>query len=198
MTYASIVLASASPRRSQLLAQIGVRHEPFPVDCNERALTGEVPPDYVMRVARDKAGAAAQALGARANRPVLAADTAVVLGDRIFGKPADEAHAVAMLMALGGRTHDVLTAVALQLDGRVQGVLHCSRVTFRTLAADECRIYWATGEPAGKAGAYAIQGLGAVFIERLEGSFSGVMGLPLFETASLLDAAGVLRWQADA
>jgi septum formation protein len=92
----------------------------------------------------------------------------------------------------------VLTAVVVQLDRRVQSALQCSRVTFRELAASECRLYWATGEPAGKAGAYAIQGLGAVFIERLEGSFSGVMGLPLFETAALLDAAGVLRWQADA
>jgi septum formation protein len=198
MTYGSIVLASASPRRSQLLAQIGVRHEPFPVDRDERPLAGEIPVDYVMRLARDKAAAASTALGPRANRPVLAADTAVVLGDRIFGKPVDEAHGVAMLMALGGRTHEVLTAVVVQLDGRVQDALQHSRVTFRELGADECRRYWATGEPAGKAGAYAIQGGGAVFVERLDGSFSGVMGLPLFETAALLDAVGVLRWQADA
>jgi septum formation protein len=198
MTYRSIILASASPRRSRLLAQIGVRHEPFPVDLVERPHPGEIPADYVMRLARDKAAAAAAALGQRANRPILAADTEVVLGDRIFGKPVDEAHGVAMLMALGGRTHEVLTAVVVQLDRRVQSALQCSRVTFRELAASECRLYWATGEPAGKAGAYAVQGLGAVFIERLEGSFSGVMGLPLFETAALLDAAGVLRWQADA
>ena len=198
MTYGSIVLASASPRRSQLLAQIGVRHEPFPVDRDERPHAGEIPADYVMRVACDKAAAATAALGLRASRPVLAADTAVVLGERILGKPADEAHGVAMLMALGGRTHEVLTAVVVQLDGRVQGALQCSRVTFRKLGADECRRYWATGEPAGKAGAYAIQGHGAVFVERLDGSFSGVMGLPLFETAALLDAVGVLRWQADA
>jgi septum formation protein len=198
MTYASIILASASPRRSQLLAQIGVRHEPFPVDLEERPQTGEVPADYVIRLARDKAGAAAAALGRRANRPVLAADTEVVLDDRIFGKPVDEAHAIAMLMSLGGRTHQVLTAVVLHLDGRLQAALHCSRVTFRELGADECRRYCRTGEATGKAGAYAIQGFGAVFVERLEGSFSGVMGLPLFETAALLDAAGVLRWQADA
>lgn len=198
MTYGSVILASASPRRSQLLSQIGVRHEPFPVELDERPFAGEMPSDYVMRVARDKAAAATAALAARANRPVLAADTAVVLGDRIFGKPVDEAHGVAMLMALGGRTHEVLTAVVLQENRAVQGALHCSRVTFRELSADECRRYWATGEASGKAGAYAIQGHGAVFIERLEGSFSGVMGLPLFETAALLDAAGVLRWQADA
>jgi len=198
MSYGSIVLASASPRRSQLLSQIGVRHEPFPVDLDERPQDAETPSDYVMRIARDKVQAAAAALGARATRPLLAADTAVVLGDRIFGKPVDEAHGVAMLMALGGRTHEVLTAVVLRWNGGTHGALNRSLVTFRPLGADECRRYWATGEPAGKAGAYAIQGHGAVFVERLEGSFSGVMGLPLFETGALLDAAGVLRWQAEA
>jgi septum formation protein len=198
LTYASVILASASPRRSRLLAQIGVRHEPFPVDLEERPRPGEMPADYVMRVARDKAEAAAAALGRHANRPILAADTEVVLDDRIFGKPVDEAHAVAMLMALGGRTHQVLTAVVLHLDGRLQAALHCSRVTFRDLGADECRRYCRTGEATGKAGAYAIQGFGAVFVQRLEGSFSGVMGLPLFETAALLDAAGVQRWLSDA
>jgi len=198
VTYGSIILASASLRRSQLLSQIGVRHEPYPVELDERPFTGECPSDYVIRVARDKAAAACGALGARANRPVLAADTAVVLGDTIFGKPVDEAHGVAMLMALGGRTHEVLTAVVLQREHDVQSALHRSRVTFRELSAEECRRYWASGEAAGKAGAYAIQGQGAVFIKRLEGSFSGVMGLPLFETATLLDAAGVERWLADA
>ncbi len=198
MTYGSIILASASARRSQLLSQIGVRHEPFPVDLDERPRNAEVPSEYVMRIAREKAQAAATALGARATRPLLAADTAVVLGDRIFGKPVDETHGVAMLMALGGRTHDVLTAVVLHANGGERQVLQRSLVTFRPLDADECRRYWATGEAAGKAGAYAIQGQAAVFIDRLEGSFSGVMGLPLFETAALLDAAGVLRWQAEA
>ena len=198
MTYGSIILASASARRSQLLSQIGVRHEPFPVDLDERPRSAEPPSDYVMRIAVEKARAAATALGARANRPLLAADTAVVLGERIFGKPVDETHGVAMLMALGGRTHDVLTAVVLRANGGEQRLLQRSLVTFRPLEADECRRYWATGEAAGKAGAYAIQGQAAVFIERLEGSFSGVMGLPLFETAALLDAAGVLRWQAEA
>lgn len=198
MTYGSIILASASARRSRLLAQIGVRHEPFPVDLDERPRTAEIPSDYVLRIARQKAQAAASALGARATRPLLAADTAVVLGDRIFGKPVDEAHGVAMLMALGGRTHEVLTAVVLRCNGSERELLQRSHVTFRPLDADECRRYWATGEPAGKAGAYAVQGRAAVFIERLEGSFSGVMGLPLFETAALLDAAGVQRWQAEA
>ena len=194
MTYGSIVLASASPRRSRLLAQIGVRHEPFPVDLDERPRNAETPADYVMRIAGDKVKAAAAALGARATRPLLAADTAVVLGDRIFGKPVDEAHGVAMLLALGGRTHEVLTAVVLKWNGGQQCALNRSLVTFRPLDAEECRRYWATGEPAGKAGAYAIQGQGAVFVSRLEGSFSGVMGLPLYETAALLDSAGVRRW----
>ena len=198
MTYGSIILASASARRSQLLSQIGVRHEPFPVDLDERPRNGEPPPDYVLRIAREKAQAAAAALGARASRPLLAADTAVVLGDRVFGKPADAAHGVAMLMALGGRTHEVLTAVVLRAPDGQHEALQRSRVTFRALDAGECRRYWATGEAAGKAGGYAIQGQAAVFIERLEGSFSGVMGLPLFETAALLDAAGVERWQAEA
>ena len=198
MTYGSIILASASARRSQLLSQIGVRHEPFPVELDEKPHHAEIPTDYVLRIAREKAQAAAVALGARATRPLLAADTAVVLGDRIFGKPVDAAHGVAMLMALGGRRHEVLTAVVLRTNGSESEVLQRSFVTFRTLDAEECRRYWATGEAAGKAGAYAIQGQGAVFIERLEGSFSGVMGLPLFETAALLDAAGVLRWQAEA
>ena len=198
MTYGSVILASASARRSQLLAQIGVRHEPFPVDLDERPRTGEAPADYVLRIAREKAQAAAAALGPRANRPLLAADTAVVLGDRIFGKPVDAVHGVAMLMALGGRTHEVLTAVVLHANGGVGELLQRSLVTFRSLDAEECRRYWATGEAAGKAGAYAIQGRAAVFIERLEGSFSGVMGLPLYETSALLDGAGVLRWQAEA
>jgi septum formation protein len=135
------------------------------------------------------------ALAGRPDCPVLAADTTVALRGRIFGKPADEAECVAMLSALARRTHEVLTAVALWHDGRLRLAVSTSHVTFRDIGAGECRRYWATGEPAGKAGGYAIQGLGAVFVERLEGSFSGVMGLPLFETAVLLDAACVRRWQ---
>jgi septum formation protein len=121
-----------------------------------------------------------------------------VLEGRIYGKPADEADCVDMLMALSGRCHKVLSAIALFDGVTMREGLSASRVTFRALDAAECRRYWASGEPAGKAGAYAIQGLGAVFVARLEGSFSGVMGLPLFETAALLDAAGVRRWQAGA
>lgn len=196
MSYDSIVLASASERRSRLLTQIGVRHESLAADLNEDPRPGENPADYVQRLARDKALAGLAALGGRTDRPVLAADTTVVLDGRIFAKPAGEQECVAMLMALSGRTHEVMTAVALA-DGRtLRQAMNVSRVSFRALDEPECRRYWATGEPAGKAGGYAVQGLAAVFISRLEGSFSCVMGLPLFETAALLDAAGVRRWQA--
>ncbi len=195
MSYESIVLASASERRSLLLAQIGVRHRSVAADLDEQLLPDEHPDDYVRRLARSKALAVAGALGGWPDRPVLAADTTVVLDGRIYGKPADEQDCVDILMALSGRSHEVLTAIALQDDGTLCTAMNSSRVTFRALAAPECRRYWASGEPAGKAGAYAIQGLGAVFIAKLEGSFSGVMGLPLFETAALLDAAGVRRWQ---
>lgn len=196
MSYDSIILASASLRRSQLLTQIGVRHESLAADLDEDPRPGERPADYVQRLARDKALAGLAALGARTDLPVLAADTTVVLDGRIFGKPSGEQECEAMLMALSGRTHEVMTAIALA-DGRgLRTAMNVSRVTFRALDPEECRRYWATGEPAGKAGAYAVQGLAAVFISRLEGSFSCVMGLPLFETAALLDAAGVRRWQA--
>lgn len=198
MSYDTIVLASASARRSRLLTQIGVRHEVLAADLDEDPRPGENPADYVQRLARDKALAVRAALGGRTDRPVLAADTTVVLDGRIFGKPSAEQECVAMLMALSGRTHEVMTAVALA-DGRgLHTAMNVSRVTFRALDEPECRRYWATGEPAGKAGAYAVQGFAAVFIARLEGSFSCVMGLPLFETAALLDAAGVRRWRADA
>lgn len=196
MGYDSIVLASASARRSQLLHQIGVRHEIVAADVDESPQPGERPADYVQRLARDKAQAVVNTLQRRPDRPVLAADTTVVEGGRIFGKPADEAACVAMLGALAGRTHEVLTAIALWDVGQLRLALSTSYVTFREIDAGECRRYWASGEPAGKAGAYAIQGRGAVFVSRLEGSFSGVMGLPLFETAALLDAAGVKRWVA--
>lgn len=194
--YDSIVLASASRRRSQLLDQIGVRHRMVAAELDERVRPGEAPSDYVARLAREKARAVTALLGGHLDEPVLAADTTVVLDGRIFGKPDDERECVEILSGLSGRSHEVLTAVALAGGGAMHTTLNASRVTFRTIAEAECRRYWATGEPAGKAGAYAIQGLGAVFVANLEGSFSGVMGLPLFETAALLDAAGVRRWQA--
>jgi len=192
MPYDRIQLASASLRRSLLLRQIGVAHDIRPVDLDESRHPGESPGDYVLRLARAKA----EAVAAAGNRlPVLAADTTVAMGAEIFGKPLDAADGIRMLAALSGRCHEVLTAVAVCRDGQVATTLSETRVTFRVLSVADCRDYWATGEPAGKAGAYAVQGLGAVFIARLEGSYSGVMGLPLFETAELLDAAGVRRWQ---
>jgi septum formation protein len=195
MAYDSIVLASASARRSQLLTQIGIRHRIVGADIDESPRRGERPAAYVERLARDKAQAVVARLG-DPDRPVLAADTTVVLDGRVFGKPANEADCVEMLGALAGRRHAVLTGIALWHDGRVSRAHGTSYVTFRAIGEEERRRYWSSGEPAGKAGAYAIQGLGAVFVERLDGSFSGVMGLPLFETAGLLDGAGVRRWQA--
>ncbi len=195
MTYESIILASASERRSRLLVQIGVRHEICAQHLDERLQAGELPRDYVERLARAKAAAAVQALGLRADRPVLAADTAVVLGGQVYGKPADAAECVAILSALSGRMHEVMTGLVVQHAGMLHRGFSVSRVRFRAIDAVEARRYWATGEPAGKAGAYAIQGLGAVFVEHIDGSHSGVMGLPLYETAALLDGLGVRRWQ---
>ena len=196
MSYVAIVLASASERRSRLLDQIGVAHACVAADIDESQLPGEAPAAYVQRLAREKSGAIVARLAGRADQPVLAADTTVVFDGQVYGKPTDESDCVAMLSALAGRTHEVLTAIALRHGGLLREALCTSRVTFRAIGTEECRRYWASGEPAGKAGAYAIQGLGAVFVSRLDGSFSGVMGLPLYETAALLDAAGVTRWQA--
>jgi septum formation protein len=187
-----LYLASASPRRRALLDQIGVAHEVAPAEIDETRRPEEPPREYVLRLAREKALAVR---AARAGRPVLAADTAVVLGPTVYGKPRDREDALAMLAALGGRTHQVLTAVALAAgEERLTSALSESTVELRALSAAECRAYWDTGEPADKAGAYAIQGLGAVFVRALHGSFSGVMGLPLYETAELLRAAGVPCW----
>jgi len=178
-------LASASPRRRELLAQLGVACSVRPAHIDETRLPGESPRDYVVRLAREKA-LAVHALDA--SLPVLGADTTVALGDDIFCKPGSREEAVAMLMRLSGRTHDVLTAVALAVRTGVAERLSVSRVTFRVLEPAECAAYWDTGEPCDKAGAYAIQGRGAAFVQHLSGSFSGVMGLPLFETAELLRA----------
>ena len=192
----AIVLASASQRRSQLLRQIGVPHRVVGADIDETPSPGEEPAAYVQRLAAGKAAAVVARLAGGPAGPVLAADTTVALDGRIFGKPADEAECLEMLGSLARRTHAVHTAVVLWHGGSLRQALDTSYVTFRAIDLPERRRYWASGEPAGKAGGYAIQGLGAVFVTRLVGSFSGVMGLPLFETAALLDAAGVPRWQA--
>jgi len=190
-----LCLASMSPRRRELLHQIGVSHSVRAPHIDESVLPAEAAADYVTRMARAKAlagGAPGQGL------PVLAADTIVVIDGLILGKPAGAAEAVAMLERLSGRTHEVLTAVALASDAALAQRLSVSQVRFRHLSRAECIAYWHSGEPRDKAGAYAVQGRGALFIEHLSGSYSGVMGLPLFETAQLLAEAGVALWLDEA
>jgi septum formation protein len=190
-----IYLASGSPRRRELLQQIGVTFQVLGADLDETALPGESPVAYVSRLAQAKATLGWERSRDSGGVPVLAADTAVVLDARILGKPADMNDAIAMLLQLSGRAHQVLTAVALRTAAGLQVKVSHSTVTFRTIDSSEARAYWETGEPCDKAGAYAIQGYAAVFISDLKGSYSGVMGLPLFETAALLKAAGVTCWQ---
>ncbi len=183
-----LVLASTSPRRRELLAQLGVPFEVFAVAVDERPLSAELAADHVCRLALAKARAGAAQVGPQAC--VLGADTVVLLDGEIFGKPTDREQAVAMLRRLSGRTHEVLSAVARLHGGAHTVRLSASRVTFRVLSAVEIAAYCDTGEPLDKAGAYAIQGRAAAFIRHLEGSYSGVMGLPLFETAELLAGPG--------
>jgi septum formation protein len=195
-----LILASASPRRRELLWQLGVPHEVQPAGIDERRLPGEGMEQCVQRLAHQKAERVfqAQARSAASRLPVLAADTIVVLGDRLLGKPANRADGLAMLQLLSGKEHRVLTAVALQSHDGISSHLSESRVRFREFGAAECTQYWDTGEPCDKAGAYAIQGYAAAFIGELRGSYSGVMGLPLFETADLLRRAGIAVWQRSA
>lgn len=184
-----ILLASQSPRRRELLNQIGIAHDVIAVDVDETRLENEPPEDYVRRITLTKA-AAGHELAPRL--PVLAADTCVVVNGSIFGKPKDEEHAIRMLRQLSGATHQVHTGVILFHDGRQHYRLSSSEVRFCHISAAQARRYWATGEPADKAGAYAIQGLGALFIEHISGSYSGIMGLPLYETGQILANAGLL------
>jgi septum formation protein len=186
-----ICLASMSPRRRALLAQIGVPHTVVAAHVDESLLAGESPGEYVARLAQLKASTVRERGEAL---PVLAADTAVVLDGVVYGKPADRAEGLAMLAALAGRTHEVLTAVALASARGVALRTNSSRVRFRDIAHEEMQAYWESGEPRDKAGGYAIQGYGAVFIAELGGSYSGVMGLPLLETAELLREAGIRYW----
>ncbi|MBF0257145.1 MAG: septum formation inhibitor Maf [Gammaproteobacteria bacterium] len=185
MADSRLYLASASPRRQELLRQIGLRFEVCPAHIDETPKPGELAADFVLRMAKTKA-LAVQAQLQEPQARVLGADTDVILDGVILGKPRDQADAAAMLGSLAGRSHEVLSAVALAGPAGLDWRLSQSRVWFRSLSAEEIAAYWASGEPADKAGGYAIQGLGAVFIQRLEGSYSGVMGLPLFETAQLL------------
>lgn len=186
-----LILASASPRRSTLLQQLGIAHRVLPADIDERRLPGETPAACAARLAVGKAQRVRAQLPDGAVLPVLGADTAVVLGADMLGKPRDRAHALAMLAQLSGRTHQVISAVALVTDAGIATAVSHSAVRMRVLSATEAAAYWDSGEPRDKAGGYAIQGLGAVFVESLQGSYSGVMGLPLFETAQLLRAAGL-------
>ena len=189
----ALFLASASPRRRELLAQIGVPFSLLSVSVDETPSPTETPEAYVERVARDKALTGLANLG-DGQGCVLGADTSVVLDQHILGKPVDRADGLAMLAALSGRTHRVMTAVALASREACEVRTVISEVAFRTISDDEAERYWASGEPLDKAGGYAIQGWGAVFVSQLHGSYSAVVGLPLCETAQLLDAFGLARW----
>jgi len=192
-----VYLASLSPRRRQLLEQIGVSFQVLNVEIDESVGTAELPLAYVKRLAAAKAGAGLRQSEARGSmaRPVLAADTAVVVDGEILGKPQGGEDGQRMLRRLSGRTHEVLTAVALATASGLEARVSRSEVTFRAIGAAEARSYWHTGEPRDKAGGYAIQGYGAVFVAELRGSYSGVMGLPLYETAEFLRSVGVSPWQ---
>ncbi len=196
-----LVLASASPRRRHLLAQLGLDCDVRPVTIDESPSTGEQPAGLVLRLAIEKARACAATLGSDDECVVLGADTVVVCDGQPLGKPRDRDDGLAMLGRLSGRWHEVLTAVAV-LDpadeGRARTALSRSRVRMRTIAPGEAAAYWATGEPADKAGGYALQGLGALFVEGIEGSCSGIVGLPLHETARLLSEYGIRVLPPDA
>ncbi len=192
MSVAKLVLASASPRRSELLRQIGVEFEVVPQNIDESALAEETPEHLVVRLAQQKAQAALN--DCSDETVVLGSDTVVVLGEDMLGKPQSAQEAVSMLLALSGKEHQVLTAISVANRDRQGTALSKSSVRFRDIDGREARAYWQSGEPEGKAGGYAIQGLGAVFVQSISGSYSGVMGLPLFETARLLMEFDVPCW----
>lgn len=187
----TLVLASASPRRAELLSQIGLTFITRPVGIDETVRASEPASAYVERLAREKALAAAGDAG----ELVIGSDTSVVLSGEILGKPVDAADASATLMRLSGQTHQVMTAVALVRDGVCTACVVTTAVTFRSLSEQEIQAYVATGEPMDKAGSYGIQGLGGIFVKEIRGSYSSVVGLPLQETAALLAQAGYPVWQ---
>ncbi len=190
-----LILASASPRRRELLEQIAVSYIVYPVNIDETPRQMESPEDYVLRVSAEKSAACVQQYSS--SLPVLAADTSVVIDGQILGKPDDKAHATEMLQKLSGQVHQVYSAVSVRAgenkksEGCHKQALSVTEVKFRTLTDAEIKAYWHTGEPQGKAGAYAIQGLASIFVESIKGSFSGVVGLPLFETVELLAKQGI-------
>ena len=193
-----IYLASQSPRRRDILRQIGVPHAVVSVNVEEKPHLHEAPSDYVQRLAREKALAGLAVIQANSGliKPVLGADTIGVCDGRILEKPRDATHAAEMLRQLAGNTHQVLTAVALAVKSKVAVQMSITDVVFRPLSAVEIERYWQTGEPQDKAGGYAIQGFGAVFVEQIRGSYSGVVGLPIEQTIKLFDEFSVPWWQA--
>lgn len=186
MTQPRLLLASGSPRRREILSNLGLDFEARGVDIDETPLPGEAAEPMVLRLAGEKAGAAAAD-----DLIVLAADTTVVLDGEILCKPVDRDDALRMLLALSGRDHEVLTGVAVAAKGELETAVSRTRVRFREIGRDEALNYWHSGEPCDKAGAYGIQGLGGVFVSNIEGSYSGVVGLPVFETVALLARAGL-------
>jgi septum formation protein len=192
----TLYLASGSPRRRELLTQIGVAFSTLAAPIDESVLPGEAADLYVQRLALAKAQTGLATLSHPADAVVLGADTAVVVDGQILGKPVDQADALAMLELLSGREHQVLTAVALANGQRSDVRLISSAVHFRSISSSEAHTYWASGEPQDKAGGYAIQGLAAVFVTGMRGSYSAVVGLPLCETAALLAEFGIPCWQA--
>ena len=189
MSNPDLHLASASQRRRELLTSLGLSFTFGGVDADESSLPGEAVSEMVLRLATLKARTAFDS-GAY-TVPVLGADTVVVLDDRVFGKPGSKEEALAMLASLSGRAHEVLTGVAVVSNGECQTAVSLTEVRFREIHPDEALAYWQSGEPAGKAGAYAVQGLGGIFVSAIRGSYSGVVGLPVFETAELLRGAGI-------
>ncbi|NIA26859.1 MAG: septum formation inhibitor Maf [Desulfobulbaceae bacterium] len=187
MTDPKLHLASQSPRRQDILRSLGLSFTAGGVDVDERRLGDELPEAMVLRLSRSKAMAA----NVDPSRIVVGADTLVVLGDVVFGKPKGRDECLAMLAGLSGRTHRVLTGVAVMASGEVQTALSITEVKFREISSDEALAYWHSGEPCDKAGAYAIQGRGGIFVEAICGSYSGVVGLPVYETSQLLCGAGL-------
>ncbi|PCJ32335.1 MAG: septum formation inhibitor Maf [Gammaproteobacteria bacterium] len=186
MKFPSIYLASKSPRRQELLSQIEVNFSVLSIDVDETAFANETPLDYVQRVAIAKAQAGWNSLAEQDQKPVLGSDTSVVINSEILGKPTDDSDATAMLQKLSGNTHQVMTAVAIVTSSEILCKVNISKVTFALLSAEDIAWYLSTKEGCDKAGSYAVQGLAAVFIENIEGSYSGIMGLPVRDTALLL------------
>lgn len=193
----ALYLASQSPRRAELLRQIGVQFQQFSVDVPEQHTPGESPEAYVTRLAKDKAQAGWQYIERKgmAHQPVLGSDTVVVCDQHILEKPRDLQHAIEILSMLSGRSHSVLSAVAVVDASRCEFSVSLTDVTFKAISRAEIERYWATGEPADKAGAYGIQGLGAVFVDAISGSYSNVVGLPLEKTVQLLARFDINYWQ---